>query len=113
MDPALYVVAGAILPWRLGWVIFGKPYADTVHARRPADALLARRRLSLQTRPRRVGAGLAPRAGRDGSPDPGRRLEPRRRRRVPGGARSRDRGDGGFFHAAGGRSLRLPAHRRY
>src|SRR5437588_9386371 len=49
--------------------IFGRPYADNAHGRHPADALLARRRLSLQARPRRVSAGLALRAGRDGSPD--------------------------------------------
>src|SRR2546422_867742 len=80
--------------------------------RDPVDALLARRRLNLQARPRRAGAGLAPRAGRDGSPDPRRRLDPRRRRRHPAGARSRDRGDGGLLHAHRGRSLRLRPHRR-
>src|SRR5437899_11774614 len=66
--------------------IFGRPYVRRTHDRDPVDALLARRGLSLQTRPRRVGAGLAPRAGRDGSPDPRRRLDPRRRRRHPAGA---------------------------
>jgi len=51
----------------------GEPRTE-LRGRDPADALLARRGLSLQARPRRVGAGLAPRAGRDGSSDPRRRL---------------------------------------
>src|SRR3989475_5752025 len=61
------------------------------------DCALARRRLSLQARPRRAGAGLAPRAEPLGSTHPGRCFDAGRRRRVSVDAGPRHRCDRGLF----------------